>query len=106
MRLRAAIARVVGQETFHPRKAAPEKPEGGAGAQMRERIVDENINRPGDDVIRRRTELAFFANDLPLPKTMENGRALRPILKLGARNFFERRQILDELIDAQRFARR
>jgi len=37
---------------------------------------------------------------------MKNGRAFRPILKLGARNFFERRQILDELIDAQRFARR
>jgi hypothetical protein len=35
---------------------------------------------------------------------MENGRAFRPIFQLCARDFFQRRQIPNELIDRQRFA--
>ena len=71
---------------------------------MGERIVNKNINRPGDDVIRGRTKLAFLANKLPVLVAMQNRRAFPPILELRSRHLFERRQVFDELIDAQRFA--
>ena len=55
---------------------------------MRERIVNEYINRAGDDVIGGRAELALFANNLVFAKAMKNRGAFGPILKLGARNLF------------------
>src|SRR6266700_8286315 len=65
--------------------------------------MNENVDRPGDDVIRCGAKLAFLANDLTLFVAMQDRRAFRPIIKLRTRHFFERGQILDELIDAQRF---
>src|SRR5437868_7986381 len=73
---------------------------------MRERIVNENIDRAGDDVVGGRAELAFLANDFAFAVMMKNGRALGPILELGARDLFERWKMFEELIDRQRFARR
>src|SRR6184192_2554880 len=71
---------------------------------MRERVMNENIDTAGHDIKRRGTEITFFAHDLALSVAMQNRRAFRPIIKLRTRHFLERRQILDQLIDAQRFA--
>src|SRR5206468_5116268 len=65
--------------------------------------MNENVDAAGHDKKSGRTEIAFFAHDLALLIAMQNGRAFRPIVELRARHFFERRQILDELIDAQWF---
>lgn len=42
------------------------------------------------------------AQDFALFVTMQNCRAFRPIIKSCMHDFFERRQILEELVDAQR----
>src|SRR5205823_11143477 len=88
VRFRTKIGLVVGQKTFHSLKTAPEQSDDRIGAQMRERIVNENVDRAGDDVIRGRTERAFFAHDLAFAITMENSRAFGPVVQLGAWNFF------------------
>ena len=75
-------------------------------AQMGQRIVNKNVDRARNDVIGGRTEIAFLANDLAFSITMQNGRGFRPVLQLRPRHFFQRREISDELVDAQRFARR
>ena len=72
---------------------------------MRHRIVDGNIDRARDDVVGGRPELALGADRLALAITMQNGGAFRPIVQLAARHFLERRQIFDQLIDAQRLTR-
>ena len=103
MRAGAAIFGVVGKKAFHSREAA-EKAGMGARAQVREGVADKYIDRSRDDVIGGRTKLAFLANGLAFAESMKNGRAFGPIFQLRTRHFLERRQIFDELIDAQRLA--
>ena len=72
---------------------------------MRHRIVNGNIDAARDDVVGGRAELAFSADRFALAITMQNGGAFRPVVQLAARYFLERRQIFDQLIDAQRLTR-
>ena len=88
MRFRAMIGLIVGQKTLHPPHAAAEKTPDRMGAQVGERIVNENVDRARDDVVGGRAEVALFANDLAFAVTVENGGAFGPILELGARDFF------------------
>ena len=73
---------------------------------MGERILNRNFDRARDDVIRGRTELAFHANRLALSIAVQNRGAFRILVELGRRDFFQRGQILRELLDAQRLTRR
>ena len=82
------IGLVVSQKTFHPPHTAAEKIADRMGAQMSERIVNENVDRAGDDVVGGRAELALFANDLAFAVTVKNGGAFGPILELRAGDFF------------------
>jgi len=76
MRFGASVFIVGGEKTFHPRNTAAEKTGRGPVAQMCERIVDKNINRAGDNIVGRGTELAFAADDLAFAKSVLDGRAL------------------------------
>ena len=102
----AAVFVIVGQETFHALETAPEKAGLRPRAQMRERIVDEDVDRSRNYVIGGRAKFAFLADNLAFAEAVQNGRAFRPVLQLRARDLFQRRQILDQLIDAHRLARR
>ena len=105
MRFCPPIRLVVGQKTFHALETAAEHSYHRIGPQMRQRIVNENIDRAGNDVIRGRTELPFFADDFVFAEAVKDSCTFGPVLELRARDFFQRRQILDELINGQRFAR-
>ena len=88
MRFRAMIGLIVGQKTLHPPHAAAEKTPDRMGAQVGERIVNENVDRARDDVVGGRTELALFANNFAFAVVVKNGRAFGPILELRAGDFF------------------
>ena len=105
VRLRALVVPVVDEKTLHPRDAPSEESPAGFGAQVGERIVDRNIHRARDDVIRGRAELAFGADRFAFAVAMKHGRAFRPVVQLPARDFLQRRQVLDQLIDAERLSR-
>ena len=68
--------------------------------------MDENIDAARHDKKSRGTEIAFFADHLTFLIAMQDRGAFRPIIELRTRHFFERGQILDELIDTQRFTPR
>ena len=102
VRLRALVVAVVDEKTFHPRDASAEESPAGLRAQMGQRIVDGNVDRARDDVVGGRAELAFGADRFAFAIAMEDGRAFRPVVELPARDFLQRRQILDQLIDAER----
>src|ERR1700719_1968510 len=53
MRFGASVFIVAGEKTFHPRNTAAEKTGRGPVAQMCKRIVDENINCAGHDIVGR-----------------------------------------------------
>ena len=99
------VLAVVEQKTFHSRHAAAEQTEGRTRAKMRERILNRNIDRAGNDVIRRRSELAFHADRLALAVAMQGRRAFRIFFELRAGDFFQCRQILEQLLDAERLTR-
>jgi hypothetical protein len=67
---------------------------------MREGILDGNVDRARDDVVGGRAELPFHANRFAFAVTMEDRCAFRVFLQLHRRDFFQRRQILEELLDA------
>src|SRR5216684_4733675 len=69
---------------------------------MCERIMDENVDATRNNKESRGTEITFFAYRLIFFVTMENRRTLSPIIELGTLHFFQRGQIFEQLIDAQR----
>ena len=83
-----AISRVVREKTLHPFETAAKESNHRISAQVRERIMNENIDRAGDDVVSGRAKLAFFANNLTITIAVKDCRALGPVFQLGARNFF------------------
>src|SRR5581483_4696875 len=88
VRIGAAVGVIVRQKTFHMAHAASEKISQRMRAQMRQRILDENINGARDEIVSGRTELAFAANDFAFAKTMDHGRALCPVIELRAWDLF------------------
>jgi hypothetical protein len=106
MRHGTPIGVIVRQKTFHAAHTAAEKISHRMRAQMRQRILDENVDRARDDVICGGTKLAFATNDLAFAKTMEHSRAFRPVVELPTRHLLQRGQIFEELIHTQRLARR
>src|SRR5437773_3115140 len=70
--------------------------------------MNENVNAARHDEKSGGTEIAFFAHDFTFPVAMQDHCALGPLsnslLRQLGQYFLERRQILDQLINAQRFA--
>jgi len=77
------IGLIVGQKTFHSSHAPAEKIADRMGAQMSERIVNENVDRAGDDVVGRvepnspssQTNLALCGNGEERRRLWPNSRA-------------------------------
>jgi hypothetical protein len=105
VRVSSAVLRISDEKTFHPRDTSSKEPPAWFSSQMSQGILDGNVNRPRDDVIRGRAELALDANCFPFSVTMKNRRAFRVFLQLDRGDFLQRGQILEELLDAQRLTR-
>src|SRR5436190_923566 len=67
-------------------------------------ILDEDIDRSRDNIISGRAKLALPANDFTFFVMVNYGGPLGPIIQLRPRNFFQGRQIFDQLIDTERIA--
>jgi hypothetical protein len=61
--LRPRVHLVICEKTPHPRHAPAKDADRWSRSQMRERVMNENINAAGNDIKSSRIEIAFFADD-------------------------------------------
>ena len=96
----ALLLAIGDEDAFHPRH---EPAQTAARLHVGDPVGDENIDLPRHDVERGRSERAFLADDVAAFESAQHRRALGP-LQLRRGDFFKPRQILEQLLRAQRLA--